>query len=246
MTNPVNPSPKENRLNKFLASCGIGSRRACDTLILESRVRVNGSIITDLATVVRESDSVELDGKSVRPEKPIYILLNKPAGVVTTLSDPEGRKHVGDLIGTAVKVKPVGRLDMYSTGVLILTNDGDLHFRLTHPRFQIVRTYEARIEGKVGAEIREKIHSGVELEKGKIATGRVVEIVYNLGVTVVRIDLKEGMNREIRRIFEILGYRVLSLDRIRFAGIGYGRLKPGEWRFLKPDEIQRLKEKCQL
>ncbi|MFA4839121.1 MAG: pseudouridine synthase [Candidatus Neomarinimicrobiota bacterium] len=246
MTNPVNQFPKENRLNKFLASCGIGSRRACDTLILEGRVRLNGSVITELATVVRENDSVELDGKPVRPEKPIYILLNKPAGVVTTLSDPEGRKHVGDLIGTAEKVKPVGRLDMYSTGVLILTNDGDLHFRLTHPRFRIVRTYEIHIEGKVGTEIREKIRSGVELEKGKIATGRVIEIIYNLGETVVRIDLMEGMNREIRRIFEILGYRVLTLDRIRFAGISYGRLKTGEWRFLKPDEIQRLKEKCQL
>ncbi|PIS28856.1 MAG: pseudouridine synthase [Candidatus Marinimicrobia bacterium CG08_land_8_20_14_0_20_45_22] len=246
MTNPVNPFKKENRLNKFLASCGVGSRRACDKMVLEGRVVLNGSVITDLSTVVRDSDTVELDGKKVRPEELIYILLNKPAGVVTTLSDPEGRKHVGDLIGRNIRVKPVGRLDMYSTGVLILTNDGDLHFRLTHPRFKIVRTYEAKIEGKVGPEIREKIRSGVELEKGKIATGRVVEIIYNLGKTVVRIDLMEGMNREIRRIFEVLGYRTLSLDRIRFAGIGYGRLKPGEWRFLKLDEIQRLKEKCQL
>lgn len=246
MTNPAKSLTKEIRLNRYLSLCGIGARRHCEELILTGRVRINQRIISELAVWVQENDEVFLDGKLILPEKMVYILLNKPVGVVTTLHDPEGRKNVAELVKVNSMVKPVGRLDMYTTGVLLLTNDGELHYRLTHPRFQIVRLYQVTIEGRVTHDINEKIRKGVMIDDRKIATGRVVEIVHQENNSVVWIEIMEGINREVRKIFESLGYRVLGLDRTRFAGIGYGKLKRGEWRYQNPDEIQRLREICHL
>ncbi|HPC35681.1 MAG TPA: pseudouridine synthase [Candidatus Marinimicrobia bacterium] len=228
------------RLNRFLAQAGLGSRRKCESLIRAGRVEINGNVVNDLATQVKETDQVTVDGRRIIPLKPIYILLNKPAGYITTMHDQFGRKTVTDFVNNT-SAKPVGRLDMATTGVLLLTNDGELAYRLTHPKFAIERTYRATIAGNVPADIKNQITKGIAIGKGQQAYGRILAIKYLNGYTNVTVELKEGQNREVRRIFAVLRYKVISLDRISFAGVRYSGLERGQWRNLNENEVQQLK-----
>lgn len=238
------PNSKGIRLNRYISLCGIGSRRRCEQFILDGRVTVNQSTVTELFTVVKKGDEVHLDGEIIKPKKPVYILMNKPAGTLTTLHDPRGRKHVGQLLKRVPFVKPIGRLDMNTTGVLLFTNDGELLYRLTHPKYQIVRTYVVTIEEKVSFNVRGIIEKGVELGDGKIAHIKVLKILHRKTQSILLLELTEGMYREIRRVFKILGYKVKVLDRISYAGISYGVLKRGKWRYLSSSEMIKLKEIC--
>jgi len=189
-----------------------------------------------------EGDDVSCDGRIVRPEETVYILLRKPVGMLTTLHDPQGRRHVGNLIKGLPLVKPVGRLDMDSSGVLLLTNDGDLHYRLTHPRFQIAKEYVAQLDLPFDPQDLPRIAAGVELDDGAVAQAKVLQYKGKR----IELELREGMNREVRRLFEALGYRVRELDRIRFAGLSYTGVKPGKWRRLNRSEVLKLKQLCGL
>jgi len=235
-------SPTGIRLNRYLSLCGIGSRRRCEQFILDGRVTINRLAVDKLFTVVRKGDEVRLDGEVIKPEKLVYILMNKPAGVLTTLHDPRGRRHVGQLLRNVSFVKPVGRLDMNTTGVLLFTNDGELLYRLTHPKYQVVRTYVVTVEGRVFSKIKDIIVKGVELDDGKVAHGKVLKILYRKSKSILVLELSEGMYREVRRVFKILGYRLKTLDRISFCGIGYGTLERGKWRYLNKGEVNKLKE----
>ncbi len=228
------------RLNKYLSLCGVGSRRTCDDYIEQGLIRVNGEVCREFGCRVDNNDTVEFRNKIVKPEEIVYVALNKPVGVVTTLDDPEGRPTVADYFKNLPFIKPVGRLDYNTSGILILTNDGNLHYKLTHPKFQIPKLYHVTAKGRVDNDILDTIKQGVRLDDGKVATGLIKEMTYSKGKTEIILELREGINREIRRIFEKLNYQVLSLDRIEFAGIKKSPLKIGEWRYLSKNEIAQL------
>lgn len=233
------------RLNKFIADSGLCSRRKADDHILLGEVRVNGKVIKELGTKVKLSDSVTVNGDPVAYyTKNIYILLNKPKDAITTTSDELGRKTVMDIVKRRERVFPVGRLDRNTTGVLILTNDGELANRLTHPSYQIEKLYKATLDKKLNFEHAKKLAEGVELEDGKTAPCFIfIEPTDNTKITIV---LKEGKYREIRRMFEHFGYIVKKLDRKEFAGITNTGLKRGEYRFLTTNEINKLKKRIDM
>ena len=224
----------------------MGSRRKCEELILQGRISINKTPIHELHTVVLEGDEVRFDGAVIKPEEIVYIVYNKPAGVVTTLSDPENRRHIGQVFSELPFIKPVGRLDLDSTGVLLLTNDGELTYRLTHPKYQIRKSYRAQLDEKVRDDLRSLTRGGVQLDDGKLAHCKIVNVYEVDGKANVILELREGMNREVRRIFEVLGYRVRKLDRIEFAGIGYYGLPRGKWRYLTAEEVIKLRKMCGL
>jgi len=228
------------RLNKYLSLCGIASRRKCDRIIEQGLVSINDQVTREMGIRVDENDKVVYNGKEVKPEEIVYIALNKPIGVVTTLNDPEGRPTVAEFFENLPLIKPVGRLDFFTSGLLILTNDGDLHYKLTHPKFQIPKLYLVTIRGQVQDDIESKIKRGIRLEDGKVARGLVKEIRPSDRKTEIILELREGINREIRRIFEILGYKIITLDRIQFAGLEKEGLLPGKWRYLEEKEIAML------
>ena len=228
------------RLNRYLAQGGFGSRRKCEDLIRGGRVKINGCIVTNLATQVKETDQVIVDNRRIVPPKPVYILLNKPAGYITTMHEQFGRKAVTDLVNNAF-AKPIGRLDMATTGVLLLTNDGELAYRLTHPKFGVERIYRATIAGRVSPDIKKQVAEGIAIGEAQKASGQILTIKYLDGFSNVIIELKEGQNREVRRIFAVLGYKVISLDRVSFAGVRYSGLERGQWRNLNESEVRRLK-----
>ena len=246
MTQQTGKHQKQIRLNRYLSSCGVGSRRYCEKLILNGKITVNNIRVTQLATTLSDDDVVRLDGLILHPEELIYILLNKPAGVITTLSDPHGRRHIGQLFQNIPFVKPVGRLDMETTGVLLLTNDGELLYRLTHPKFEIERIYKVSVKAHLDKKARESIESGIVIGKDEVAHGEVLSIASRKGYTEIILKLHEGKYREIRRMFAVLGYKVQSLDRVSYAGIKHEGLKRGEWRELSSDELNKLKELCYL
>jgi 23S rRNA pseudouridine2605 synthase len=229
------------RLNKFIADSGLCSRRKADEHILLGEVRVNGKVIKELGTKVKLSDNVSVNGDPVSYyTKNIYILLNKPKDAITTTSDELGRKTVMDIVKRRERIFPVGRLDRNTTGVLILTNDGELANRLTHPSYQIEKLYKATLDKKLNFEHAKKLSEGVELEDGKTAPCFIfIEPTDNTKITIV---LKEGKYREIRRMFEHFGYIVKKLDRKEFAGLTNSGLKRGEYRFLTTNEINKLKK----
>ncbi|MCK9244243.1 MAG: rRNA pseudouridine synthase [Candidatus Marinimicrobia bacterium] len=229
------------RLNRFLAQCGLGSRRKCEELIQSGRVKINGIITTNLATQVEKTDRVYINDQAVAPLELRYVILNKPSDFITTMREQFGRKKVSDLLNDP-SVKPVGRLDMTTTGVLIMTNDGELAFRLTHPKYAIARVYQATISGDVSAENKSRIAAGIDVGDGQIAHGRILASRYLEGYSRVTIELKEGLNREVRRIFETLGHKVISLDRISFGGLLYAGLERGQWRNLTEHEVSHLKK----
>ena len=234
------------RLNRYLALCGIASRRKCEELITDQRIAVNGQIANSFAILVRESDEVTLDGGKIKPQQFSYIIMNKPRSVVTTLHDERNRKHVGMLLPRNVSVKPVGRLDKNTTGVLLFTNDGDLQYRLTHPKYQISRVYNATLDKLFSNKYSATIQQGIRLSYREIAYATVISVRHFKQYSIVTLELREGLNREIHRLFRVLGYRVTDLDRIKYAGLTVGALKRGEWRYLKPLEISDLKQACGL
>lgn len=229
------------RLQKYLARCGIASRRHAEELIRQGRVKVNGVTVTEMGVTVSPGDLVEFDGKPVVPEeKPVYILLNKPAGYVTTVSDPQGRKTVMDLLkGVKERVYPVGRLDYDTEGLLILTNDGDFAYKSTHPRHQVNKTYIAEVEGIPSNEALRKLRDGVMLD-GRLTSPADVKILkQKKRSAVLKITIHEGRNRQVRRMCEAVGHPVLFLKRISIGGLRLGNLKPGEWRYLTASELKK-------
>jgi len=229
------------RLNRFLAQCGLGSRRKCEALIQAGRVAVNGSIVTSLSTTVDEaSDIVAVDGRTVTPpERFVYILLNKPTGYVTTASDELGRKTVLDLVPGDARIFPVGRLDKDTSGALLLTNDGQLAYYLTHPRFEIDKVYHAVLDRPITRQHLAKLRSGILLDDSFTAPCQVRR--RGTRQEQVEIVLHEGKKRQVRRMFSALGYEVVQLIRTQFGSLGLAGLKPGEWRYLTNQEVAALK-----
>jgi pseudouridine synthase len=225
------------RVNRYLASTGLGSRRAVERLIVEGRVTVNGSV-ADLATRVAEGDDVRVDGATVKPEAVVAVVLNKPRGVVTTAHDPQGRPTVTGLVETGARLFPVGRLDRDTTGVLLLTNDGGLADRLMHPRHGVPKSYRARVKGEPGNDALERLRAGIELDDGPTAPADV----RSRGASVIDITIHEGRNRQVRRMCAAVGHPVIHLHRTAYAGITAGRLAPGEWRALTPEEVEVLRD----
>lgn len=230
-----------HRLQKVLAQAGVASRRAAEDLIAAGRVRVNGTAARLGQRVDPTKDAVEVDGSPVpiAPDLRHY-LLNKPPGTVATTDDEQGRPTVLDLIGEEGRLWPVGRLDVDSEGALIITNDGELTNRLTHPSFGVIKTYLAEVRGTVGARDVRRLVAGVELADGPAAATRAVVVERRGDATLVELEMGEGRNREVRRMFEALGFRVTRLARIAIGPVALGRLKPGTYRKLAPAEVQAL------
>ncbi len=231
----------ELRLNRYISMSGICSRRDADELITSGRVKVNGELVQSVGVKVHKKDCIEVDGERIMPERKVYLVLNKPRNCVTTVEDPLERKTVMDLIEGACKerVFPVGRLDRNTTGVLLFTNDGDLAKKLTHPKYDRKKIYHVFVDKPVTKQDMETIATGVELEDGFI---RADEISYaSDDKTQIGIEIHSGKNRIVRRIFEHLGYQIVKLDRVYFAGITKKRLPRGKWRFLTPQEANMLK-----
>ncbi len=231
------------RLNKFLASCGVASRRKADLLITSGRVSINGVTVYELGTSVNElKDKVELDGKHLTlAQDKVYILLNKLPGYVTTRSDPQGRKTVFDLLPAfKERLFSVGRLDYDAGGLLLLTNDGELANRLMHPRYEVPKTYHAWVEGKVSQASLHKLVTGILLEEGlaKAEQARVIRQSYQ--DSLLEIVLKEGRKREVKHLCEAIGHPVKSLIRVALGSLKLGNLEPGKWRRLSPKEVQGL------
>jgi 23S rRNA pseudouridine2605 synthase len=224
------------RLNAYLARAGVASRRGAEELIRAGRVRVNGET-AGLATFVEREDVVELDGLRLDPEPLAYVLLHKPAGVVTTARDPQGRPTVVGLVGHERRVVPVGRLDVDTTGALLLTNDGPLAHRLAHPRYEVDKVYEADVEGMPDDAAMQRLTEGVELEDGRTAPARV----RRLGASRLELVLHEGRKHQVKRMCEAVGHPVRRLHRTSYAGLTVEGLAPGEWRDLRPDEVQGLR-----
>ena len=234
------------RLQKLLSQAGVASRRAAEKLITEGRVSVNGRTVQEMGTKADPGvDDIRVDGRRVKASEPLrYILLNKPGGYVSTRSDPQRRRTVIDLLhGVREYVYPVGRLDYDTGGLLILTNDGELTARLTHPRHGVERTYEARVAGVPDAEAIERLRTGIPLDGRRTLPADVV--LLNAGRRdrhgVLRITIREGRNRQVRRMCEAVGHPVQSLTRTRIGPVTDRRLAPGEWRELRPAEVKALR-----
>ncbi len=230
------------RLQKYLALCGAASRRHAEELIAQGRVQVNGEVITQMGVQVEEGDEVRLNGKVMRPE-PVkkYIIYHKPAGEVTTVNDPEGRACVLDHFRDyPVRLFPVGRLDYDSEGLLLLTNDGDLMERMLHPSNEVDKTYLARVTGEFTPESAAVLRKGVMLDDHKTSPARVRILRTETFATQVLVTIHEGRNRQVRRMFEEVGHRVLQLRRVKFGPLELGDLSRGQWRELTQEEIRRL------
>lgn len=242
----VNEDQGKIRLNKAIADAGIASRRKADELIAAGRVRVNGKVLTELGTQVERSDRIEVDGKLIgNPDRQRYILLNKPKDTITTTKDERGRRTVTDLVGARERLFPVGRLDRNTTGVLLLTNDGDLAFRLTHPRYEIEREYEVVLDKEIALNDARAIAQGVPIGKGEKSQPCYVSVEERERRNVI-VVIREGKNREVRRMFESKGYEVKRLNRTSYAGLTYSGLRRGEWRELKRHEVRELRKLVRL
>ncbi len=233
------------RLQKVIAQAGIASRRKAEGLIAEGRVTVNGKTIRELGTKVSPNDTIEVDGVPLDKEVPVYFLFYKPTGVISSVKDDKGRKVVTDFFPEIEqRIFPVGRLDFETSGALILTNDGELANQLMHPRYQIDKYYVAKIKGMITKEDVKKLARGVRLEDGKTAPAQVkVESVdRNKGTSVVSLTIHEGRNRQVRRMFEALGYEVQKLKRERYGLLDLRTMNPGDFRELKPHEVKQLRQ----
>jgi pseudouridine synthase len=227
------------RINRFLASAGFGSRRAVEELVAARRVSLNGVVVETLGVRVRSTDVVKVDGRAVQPEASIHVLLHKPAGVVTTAHDPQGRPTVVELVRIPQRLFPVGRLDANTTGALVLTNDGALANRLMHPRYGVEKTYHATISRLPTPRGLAALANGVMLDDGPTAPAQVSLV--RREPPVVELVLHEGRNRQVRRMIESIGHSVVALHRPTYGGLGLGGLAPGTWRFLTPAEIETLR-----
>ena len=227
------------RLNRFLASAGLGSRRGCETLILEGQVTVNGQVCTDLSTTVIEEDFVKVGGKRVQGERSFSVILYKPRGYLCTAEDPEERRTVFELLPKSwPRVFHVGRLDKESEGLLILTNDGDLSLKLTHPRYKIEKEYEVTLDRSFDMEQAGKLLMGIYIEGGCARAEKVIRLRPN----VIKLVLKQGIKRQIRLMFYSLGYEVEKLCRIRIGPLKQEGMQAGEWRMLTVEEVALLKK----
>jgi 23S rRNA pseudouridine2605 synthase len=224
------------RLNAYLARAGAASRRGADELIRSGRVRVNGRL-GELAGFVEPGDVVELDGQLLEPQALTYVLLHKPAGVVTTARDPHGRATVVGLVRHGVRVVPVGRLDADTTGALVLTNDGELAHRLAHPRYEVDKVYEADVAGRPSRDALRRLADGVELEEGRTAPARV----RRLGPSRVELTIHEGRKHQVKRMLETVGHPVVRLHRSRYADLDLHGLAAGDWRELTSQEVEALR-----
>ena len=228
------------RLNKYLASCGVGSRRNSEELILQGRVSVNGKIIVNLAQKVdAENDEVCVDGEIIRAERNVYFLLNKPAGVITSTKDEKHRRTVIDLVRSNSKIFPVGRLDYNTTGVLLLTNDGEFSNYVTHPKNKFKRVYVAQLDEPISPESRKRLLKGVFLDRRK---SRFIDFSFPKAKNykLVRVSTNEGRNHFVKRMFEVVGRKVVKLHRESFCGFTVKGLKPGEYRNLNLSEVNKV------
>ena len=227
------------RLGKHLAHAGVASRRASEALVADGRVTVDGTVVTDPARDVTGAEAIAVDGEAVRaPGTRVVYALHKPPGVVSTASDTHGRRTVVDLVPSGQRLYPVGRLDADSTGLILLTNDGDLAYALTHPRFEVPRTYRAKVEGRPSERALRALREGIELEDGRTAPAHV----RMLGPHELELTIHEGRKRQVRRMCEAVGHRVVDLRRIAFGPLRLGDLSAGRHRRLTAAEVQRLRD----
>ena len=237
----------EERLQKFLANAGITSRRKCEELILDGKIEVNGAIVTELGTKVSEKDIVKYNGKIVKTEEEkIYILLNKPIGYVTTAKDQFNRDTVLDLIKINKRIVPVGRLDMYTSGALILTNDGEFVNMLTHPKNEIDKTYNVTVKGNVTNDDIEQLQKGVKIDDEYItkpAKVKILKIDKEKNISRIQITIHEGKNRQVRKMCEAINKKVLALHRCKIGNIEVKDIKVGNWRYLSKKEVENLMNK---
>ncbi len=235
---------EEIRLQKYMAEAGIASRRKAEELILEGKVKVNGKIVDELGIkIVPNKDIVEYNGKKVVLEKEyVYILLNKPIGYVTTVKDQFNRDSILDLVKTNKRIVPVGRLDMYTSGAIILTNDGDFVYKVTHPKHEIEKTYTVTIKGIVKNNEVEELKKGVKIEDyiTKPAKVKILKTDEEKNVSRLEITIHEGKNRQVRKMCEAIGHKVLALHRSKIAGIGVKDLELGKWRYLTKNEVKKI------
>ena len=231
------------RLQKILAAAGVASRRKAEEIILDGRVRVNGRVVRELGTKADPTrDKIELDGRSVTAQQSVTLLMNKPRGVVCTVSDPEGRETVIDLVrGVKARLFPVGRLDFATSGALILTNDGDLSYALTHPKHGVEKTYLLKIRGHVSEEVLQKWRDGVDIGEVVTRPARVFKVEEEENYSWIEVTITEGRNRQIRRMADATGIAVNKLKRVAFAGLTIEKLRVGQHRELTPRELARLK-----
>jgi len=230
------------RLQKLIAQAGIASRRAAEQLIVDGRVKVNGTVVRELGTLAQTSDQIEVDGTPIKFETNVYYVLNKPAGVLSTTSDDKSRRTVVDLIQETNRIYPIGRLDYDTTGVLLLTNDGDFANALIHPRFKVEKEYDVKAQGLIRREESAMLAKGIKLEDFQSQPAKILDVRYddkkeNSHVSIV---ITEGKYHQIKRMFEAIGHPVLKLRRARFGNITCDGLKQGESRALKPHEIKTL------
>ena len=230
------------RLNKYIANSGICSRREADELITQGLVEVNGKVVTEMGYQVQKTDRVVFDGQSITPEKPVYVLLNKPKGYISTTKDEKARKTVIDLVANAspYRLFPVGRLDRQTTGLILLTNDGHLTKKLTHPSFGVKKIYHVTLDRKLSVEDLRTIADGVRLEEG-VAEVDSISYIEGKPKNEIGIEIHIGWNRVVRRIFKKMGYEVEALDRVIFAGLTKKNIKRGHWRILTEMEVNNLK-----
>ncbi|WP_329885876.1 pseudouridine synthase [Pseudoramibacter faecis] len=240
------------RLQKYMAQCGVASRRRSEAIIAAGRVRVNGVVIDTLGQQVRPGDTVLVDGKPIAPETKVYLLLNKPRGVVTTSEDAHAERKILDLVAADARLYAIGRLDKDTEGLLILTNDGDLTFRLTHPSYHLGKVYEAVVKGRVTAPALAALREGVAIPLDDAGTktyrtqpAEVTVLQHKRGSTRLSIALHEGKKRQIRKMCAAVGHPVVALRRTAIGDIADDTLKPGEWRHLRPDEVAKLRREVQ-
>ena len=239
----------EMRLQRYLAQCGVASRRSAEVMISEGRVTVNGSVVTEMGTKVSGRDQVCVDGKPVRPERnKIYIMINKPVGVLSSSSDDRGRQCVVDLVeGVKERLYPVGRLDYDTSGLLLLTNDGDFTRRMTHPSFEIWKTYEALVRGEINEGNIKRFSEGIVLEDGP-ALPALLTVTGHKGVNdIAEVRIREGRNRQVRRMLEAIHHPVLKLKRTGYGPLELDpELKPGAWRYLREEEVAMLLDSARV
>ncbi len=235
---------EEIRLQKYLAEAGIASRRKAEELIQQGKVKVNNVIVTELGTKINpEKDKIEYEGKIItREDEKVYILLNKPIGYVTTAKDQFNRDSVLDLVKVKQRIVPVGRLDMYTSGALLLTNDGDFVYQVTHPKHEIEKTYTVTLKGMITKTTIEMLKKGVKIEDyvTRPAKVRILKIEEDKNQSRLEITIHEGKNRQIRKMCEAVGHRVLALHRSKIDGIGVKELPLGKWRYLSENEINQI------
>lgn len=232
----------EERLQKYMAKCGVASRRKCEEIILSGRVKVNGSVITELGFKVNENDVVEVDSNVIKVEEnKVYIILNKPTGYITSNSDEKERKTILDIVNVKERIYPIGRLDYDSSGLLLLTNDGDIYNKIIHPKKEIEKRYIATVKGTFSKEELEKFRSGVDIGGYITAPAKIKVMKESKSNSVVEITIHEGKNRQVRKMCSAFNHEVLNLKRIAIGKLSLDNLKEGQWRNLNEKEVSYLK-----